>query len=259
MLLLSMVLGIDTELLIPGQSIYITPLGLAPWSEWKTLLAFKPTLMTIYLIGAIFFWSYSMRTSTSVPTLFLEETVEYDYSNQAGECVQDPYSWICSESNCDKPCQHHLPQVLADASNWTVKDKHSNPDLEVEVKFCSSQRTPKHCKLQFSLQIVIVVIVINTLKIIRMMYVVFGLTETPLMTIGDAIASFLNEKDPTTKGCCLVSKFDIKLHKLQWQHREGQSNGPPAKEWSPTKVPWALAVGRTRWWACGMMFVLPEP
>ncbi|MCJ1263852.1 hypothetical protein MMC22_003722 [Lobaria immixta] len=185
----------------------------------------------------------SDENSTSTPTVFFTGDVNYFRINQYGsDCVHDMYAWICPSLDCLDPCQAHLQQVLADTSHWKPQQK-----FDIEVDFCLSQRTPERCKLQFSLHIVIVVIVINTLKMILMLYVVFGLKETPLMTIGDAIASFLNKEDPTTKGCCLISKFDIKQNKLRWQYREGESNGPPAKAWLPIKVPWARAVSRTRW------------
>ena len=194
----------------------------------------------------------SDENSTSTPTVFSIASVDYTYNSQlGGDCVQDVYDWICPKYDCPDSCQAHLPQILADASHW--KPAH------VEIKFCLSQQTPERCKLQFSLQIVIVVIVINTLKMILMLYVVFGLNETPLMIIGDAIASFLNKEDSTTKGCCLLTKYDIKVDKLRWQYREGESNGPPAKAWLPIKIHWASAVSQTRWCACGLMLVLHEP
>lgn len=198
----------------------------------------------------------SDKNSTSTPALFSTAEVNQNINQQQG-CSPDMYFWICPNSGCVNPCLSHLHEVLADASHWKPQQNLIGDDFEVE--FCLSQQTDEHCKLQFSLQIVIVIIIINTLKMILMLYVVFGLSETPLMTIGDAIASFLNEEDSTTKGCCLVSKFDIKVDKLRWQYREGESNGPPAKAWVPRKVHWARAVSRTRWWVCGVMLVLPEP
>ncbi|MCJ1471140.1 hypothetical protein MMC07_009788 [Pseudocyphellaria aurata] len=194
----------------------------------------------------------SDANSTSTPAVFSTTTTR-DISTGCGSAA---YSWICAEPyySCNDPCQSHLSEVLADAEHW--HPYHAESEVASEVKYCLSQKTPEHCKLQFSLQIVIVVIVINTLKLVLMVYVVFGLKETPLMTVGDAVASFLNKQDPTTRGCCLVSKFDIKVNKLRWQYRDGESNAPVAKEWLPTKVRWARAVSRTRWWSCGLMISL---
>lgn len=196
------------------------------------------------------------KDPTSTPALFATADVGTNNNDGCG----DTYPWICPSSDCSDPCQSHLHEVLADASHWKPRlGRYYEAEADFEVEFCLSQQTPGHCKLQFSLQLVIVVLFINTLKMILMLYVVFGLHETPLMTIGDAIASFLNNEDSTTKGCCLVSKFDIKVNKLRWQCREGESNEPLAKAWSPRKVPWARAVSRTRWCVCGAMLVLPQP
>lgn len=196
----------------------------------------------------------SHGNSSSTPALFA--TVTSHKNDYNGNCAPDLYHWICPNADCSDPCQYHLPEVLADASHW--KPYSEAEGVEVEVEYCLSQRTTEHCKLQFSVQIIIMIIFINTLKMILMLYVVFGLNETPLMTIGDAIASFLHEEDPTTKGSCLVSKYDIKINKIQWQYREGESDALPAIAWLPIKVRWAHAVSRTRLWACGVMLVLPE-
>ncbi|MCJ1462005.1 hypothetical protein MMC07_000605 [Pseudocyphellaria aurata] len=206
----------------------------------------------------------SDANSTSTPAAFFSFAVDSVEISNRGDCVPNAYFWICADADCNESCEALLSKGLVDVERWTIR---GNPEWIVqnplserkvahEVQYCLSQRTQEHCKLQFSSQIVIVVIVINTLKMVLMLFVVFGLNETPLMTIGDAVASFLDEEDPTTKGCCLVSKFDIKVNKLQWQYRDGESNAPVAKEWMPTKVRWARAVSRTRWWSCGVMISL---
>ncbi|MCJ1466111.1 hypothetical protein MMC07_004730 [Pseudocyphellaria aurata] len=194
-----------------------------------------------------------------VPAVLSTSTINSVEISKQLECVPDTYFWICANADCNHSCQSHLSEVLADTENWhpnyndrdvQYRTYHSisvHPDGELEAKYCLSQQTPERCKLQFSLQIVIVVIVINTLKMVLMLYVVFGLKETPLMTVGDAVASFLDEEDPTTKGCCLVSKFDIKVNKLRWQYGDGESNAPVAKEWVPIKVRWARADLKTLW------------
>ena len=188
--------------------------------------------------------------SINVPTVFFIESVNNVKITRSGGCVKDMYAWICPNPSCWDSCHSHLSEVLNDASHW--KPQHGNGDVEID--YCLSQQTPEHCKLQFSLQIVIVVIAINFLKMILMLYMAFGLNDTPLMTVGDAVASFLNEEDTTTKGCCLISKFDVKGKKLQWQY-QGESNSLPAKAWTQSRIPWARAVSRTRWWACGLMSV----
>ncbi|KAF1817289.1 hypothetical protein P152DRAFT_463494 [Eremomyces bilateralis CBS 781.70] len=101
----------------------------------------------------------------------------------AKNCVPDEYSWICSgsvrDSNSD-PCENPCQDLIG-----------------------------KRCKLQFSLQIAILVIVLNFVKSVLLLALAYGVRESPLMTIGDAVASFLQKPDITTEGMCLLSKHEI--------------------------------------------------
>jgi hypothetical protein len=42
-----------------------------------------------------------------------------------------------------------------------------------------------------------------------MFYVAFFIHDEPLMTIGDAVASFLEKEDITTKNMCLSTRADF--------------------------------------------------
>lgn len=65
--------------------------------------------------------------------------------------------------------------------------------------------------------------------------------RSPLVTLGDAIASFLKYPDSTTRGLCLVSKEDIQDHIWTEPLRPRQWN--PRRE----KTFWAPLPGR--WYA----------
>ncbi|ERF76580.1 hypothetical protein EPUS_05853 [Endocarpon pusillum Z07020] len=60
----------------------------------------------------------------------------------------------------------------------------------------------------------IVVMVCNVGKALLMFLITFVLKDKPLITIGDAIDSFLNDSDQTTRGLCLSSKKSIKAGKF---------------------------------------------
>ena len=72
------------------------------------------------------------------------------------------------------------------------------------VEHCLSQRVEEHCKLQFSSIIMAVVIVCNLIKVCSMAYITWRQDPEPLVTIGDAILSFLHQEDRTTYGLCLA-------------------------------------------------------
>jgi hypothetical protein len=62
-----------------------------------------------------------------------------------------------------------------------------------------------------------------------MFYIAVFIHDEPLMTIGDAAASFLENEDPTTKNMCLSTRADF-------QDRKGYQVGP--RQWSNQRYRW---------------------
>jgi hypothetical protein len=52
--------------------------------------------------------------------------------------------------------------------------------------------------------------VCSTVKAVIMFFIAFRVLDEPLITMGDAVASFLEKNDPTTKNMCLLSIQDIR-------------------------------------------------
>lgn len=90
--------------------------------------------------------------------------------------------------------------------------------------------------------VICVVAVSNLVKVFAMLYVAFGNFDSPLITVGDAIQSFLNRPDPTTSGMCLAGKLTFQ----PWIR--DQSHGP--KEWRLNKKRWFGSASKTRWISC---------
>ena len=84
------------------------------------------------------------------------------------------------------------------------------------VSQCLAERIPENCTLNLSLHFGLVVIVCNIIKVVCMFWVLWHHKISALMTIGDAINSFLNEPDQTTSGLCLYSSAKMYLH-WEWQ------------------------------------------
>ena len=126
--------------------------------------------------------------------------------------------------------------------NWKVND--------YEIDYCLSQLVPPHCKLQFSLTILGVVIAMNFCKCVSMFWTVFWQKSTTLVTVGDALASFLDSPDAHTQGRCLTGKFDIDKGPLQWQLKDSKSPNtqPPAIAYhTPIRRRWFAAASTKRW------------
>lgn len=84
----------------------------------------------------------------------------------------------------------------------------------------------------------ITVVVINALKLYCMTVVGFKMDENPLITVGDAVSSFLRAPDATTKGMCLTESLMIE--------REWPSKGWPRLYNTPQK--YQSPDDAKRWW-----------
>ena len=165
------------------------------------------------------------------------------YNNR---CVGDIYEWICSSSDCSNSCRAQVPSLLNDAPHW----KPFNTEGQATIAYCLSQPETERCKLQFSVDLAIVVLVINFLKFLLMLYTVIGLKEAPLITTGDAIASFLEREDNTTYKMCMDSKDDVTSHfeKAITTPRPNHINR--AKHFGNKSVHYGSVISGARWCTC---------
>lgn len=107
------------------------------------------------------------------------------------------------------------------------------------VDGCLSVKVEEHCQLLFSPLFSIVVIITNLIKVVCIVFIAFYEREPRLLTIGDAITSFLSNPDPITQGRCLSPKDD-------WKSEHGHWNGTGSHV-----IPRRLRRQTTRWWKSG--------
>jgi hypothetical protein len=104
--------------------------------------------------------------------------------------------------------------------NPKLKGIQSKPDewspLDGRVAYCLAENVPQFCKVQSSLNIAIVVICLNLFKAAIMLYLATQTKETPFMTVGDAIASYIEVPDAETKDMCIVSRADLEKQPASW-------------------------------------------
>ena len=183
--------------------------------------------------------------STSVPTYDLP----LDLSSQAVS-----YSWTCRMSDNEySNSDYRYPQNACPFPdhNWTIHG--------FSIDYCLSDRIEQSCRLQFSLVIMIIVILCNIMKTLCMGFTVWKLSSVPLLTLGDAIASFLAEADPNTKGNCLAERFRFRGGSHAGSDAASLSiDGPDLdkllpgwdeeiRTWKPERYPWFNAASKKRW------------
>jgi hypothetical protein len=118
----------------------------------------------------------------------------------------EPASWICGTEYAlsGKTCSQAA--ALQNASSWEVTPS------GFEIDHCLITSAEESCTLQYSLPILISVLICEVVKLASMLFTLhlaltkLGPDQEPLATIGDAIASFLTTPEATTKFKCLVSQ-----------------------------------------------------
>jgi hypothetical protein len=149
----------------------------------------------------------------------------------AGCHITQPFYFMCDdfgELRCNPPCEELLARPRANDSDWVVWKR--------QVKYCLSEKAPDVCDIYFNTTIAVLVVSINVAKLIAFSMLFVIIRKPPLLTIGDAVASFLNSPDETTKGVGLMSKTDFKTYE-----------GPIlAKVYEDSKERCITAVGRPR-------------
>ena len=150
-------------------------------------------------------------------------------------------SWICAFACTAKTIISNVARGLP----WLIALDRGEV---VEVRGCKSEVTKEKCKVQFSLGIMIAVIGCNLVKACSMIMTVVRSREPTLVTLGDAIDSFLRIPDSTTTGICFA---DRRFIEREW--KRGSRAGP--RQWKQNGVQrWWTSVSKTRWITCNLFY-----
>jgi hypothetical protein len=153
-----------------------------------------------------------------------------------------PYKWsFPGQLSRTFDCRQNLSQSGGD---WYLP-RYNNP----KVDHCLSKRMPERCKLEYGFWITIFTVIANSIKLacFSATYWMLARSErkeselegneklksTLLITTGDAIASFLEVPDTTTRGMSIVENEDfyngiwalrwIKIEPMLWQERKARA------------------------------------
>ena len=102
-------------------------------------------------------------------------------------------SWVCSPfDTTSKSCSPDSPE-------WLVN--------ELPVDHCLSRVMPPLCELNMSIEVMLMVLTCNFLQLLIMFVAAYFFTDQSMLTLGDGVASFLEQSVEATKKRCL---FDSK-------------------------------------------------
>ncbi|KEQ80063.1 hypothetical protein M438DRAFT_386109 [Aureobasidium pullulans EXF-150] len=126
------------------------------------------------------------QNTTRKGSMVSRDRYRFNFNSELEMDYYNPYDWIC------------VDPMLAEkfiAQGWSLS-------------YRCYQTIPQLKKLLIS-----GLLAITTLDIIFCMsYVAWGIKDSPLITVGDAVASFLRRTDSTTRGACLIDGTYFQQH-----------------------------------------------
>lgn len=122
------------------------------------------------------------------------------YGYQSSPIVYPSFLWQCpvpTSANCTAV----VKSMISNSTPWSP--------FGGQVLYCRAQKTPEQCTLNFSVHLAYLVVSFNIVKVVCMFRILWRHREPTLVTVGDAIKSFLNRQDITTSGLCLHSAASL--------------------------------------------------
>ncbi|KAJ5937109.1 hypothetical protein N7466_003559 [Penicillium verhagenii] len=168
--------------------------------------------------------------------------------NTRGDASTNPYMWLCGVESLRlsaTSCYTGRDFWTRSLDNWKVG---LSDNSQYTVEYCLVEKAPQSCKLEYSFQLVIVVIAFNLSKIAILLFMWLGIQNSPILTIGDAIASFLRDPDPHSRRSCLLTKREVKSTS-QYNGSVNTSNSPRCepRAFDPSRKRWSTAASTSRW------------
>jgi hypothetical protein len=142
-------------------------------------------------------------------------------------------AWITDTYNLTAFDDWLFHEEMPDPGTWSIEDH--------LIDYCLSRPHREVCKIKSSLSLMAFVIMCNLVKLVGMLVTLFKHKEDPLVTVGDAVSSFMTVPDDTTINACLISKGDVKSGRF---YKETTHVRP----WKRRRVFRFQTVSSRRWW-----------
>jgi hypothetical protein len=157
----------------------------------------------------------------------------------------DDIGWVCDTVVYEK-CD--VQPLISEASSWTIRYcDYTNGTCNINsapVQYCLAEPFTPHCSVRINTTILVVVAICNLVKIASLLTTVFVARFEPIVTLGDAISSFMERPDSFTIAAGALSRADVNsAAEREFSGYDGWISTP-----YQTKVhPWGRAVGLKRW------------
>ena len=145
----------------------------------------------------------------------------------------NPHEWICDYVGGQLPC-----------FAWSASIHSSDRTLHGRImRYCLSERVDEACSLEILLPTMVVLLIMLGLQVASMLLLRIYSPDSLIMTLGDAITSFLDRGDVFKQPQNLPAKFDIVSSTQQTFEDEGLK----PMYWTPQSRYYFQAAGPFRW------------
>ncbi|KAJ5935563.1 hypothetical protein N7466_005110 [Penicillium verhagenii] len=221
-------------------------------SAYKKLLLVTDTQLTKNLTDPIVYYMY-------VDTNPVFELSTYAYLSPS---QRSPYQWLCDSATMsanntacsDSTLDQFRAQVYA--NDWNIDNSNGNTSESYHIQSCMAEKAGQYCKLRYSFPLVIVVIGFNLVKTAVLLYMWLGISDAPILTIGDAIASFLRHPDPESQNLCLLTSREAKSRPRYMKSIPTRKLLHQTKVFGNTRWRWSKAVSTSEWVLLGLLWVI---
>ena len=169
------------------------------------------------------------------------------------------YDWMCGDQPGCSTDAILREAALSSYFEPVILSNGSNLQFNHSIQYCLSQPVEQQCQVQISLIILGVVVACNATKALCMLFTFRCQKSQPLVTLGDAIESFVKDPDQNTGGMCLASKeiFD-NAGKNKINHIWLDSLQKPAwtarpMVWTARRHRWFSSASLKRWLMCNIL------
>jgi hypothetical protein len=138
--------------------------------------------------------------------------------NSTDSASRPRYEWPPAHFlNVGDPPSNSSFQYLCPDSEWLQQ-------YPFQVEYGLARPIPYFSKVQFALPFFIVVIIANLMKTVAIFLTLRTCSPRHIITVGDAVASFLETPEPRSKGKCLLNKNNFSWSKSSeienpWRYR----------------------------------------
>ena len=201
------------------------------------------TFATPYVPGYL---SVALVTNVTTAESSLLEVRIHSSTSSAGSTAIEQFKIYGRPFDVDNWLTNYYPQL----PNSSRPDYRQQP---TKVEYCLARSVDPECTVELFPALLWTVIICNLVKVacfVALLYIKF----TPLITTGDAVASFLTHPDATTERLGPFSARDARGQWVPDMHggRYWKEN-PRRVEWKAKRYYWFRGASKTRWFSTALV------